>query len=68
MTIWVDIDKPRKYFKIHSKNKSRNPKFKGINQWLRDGGWFELASKDEAYELHNREYPTFAVEDLTELE
>lgn len=65
MTVWVDIDKPTKHFGIHSKNKSRNPKFKGINHLLRDGGWFELAAKADAYELHKREYPTFTVVDCT---
>ncbi|MFA9559657.1 hypothetical protein ACERII_20305 [Evansella sp. AB-rgal1] len=66
MTIWVDIDKPTNHFGIHSKNKFRNPKFKGINQLLRNCGWFELASKNEAYELQKKEYPSFKVIDRTE--
>jgi hypothetical protein len=68
MAIWVDIDKPKKHFGIHRRNKSRNPQFKGINQLLRDGGWFELTSKDEAHELQKKEYPTFTVVDRTEYE
>ncbi|PAE35437.1 hypothetical protein [Bacillus sp. 7884-1] len=66
MTIWVDIDKPTKHFGIHNENKSRNPKFKGTNKMGRDGAWFELTSKNEAFELHKREYPTFTLVDRTE--
>jgi hypothetical protein len=66
MTIWIDIDKPTKHFGIHSKNKSRNPQFKGINQLLRDGGWFKLNSKDEAYALHKKEYPNFKIVDRSD--
>lgn len=65
MTIWVDIDIPTKHFGIHNENKSRSPKFKGINQLLRDGGWFELSSKDEAIELHRREYSNYTIVDKT---
>lgn len=66
LEIWVDIDKPTKHFGIHSTNNSQNPHFKGINQMLRDGGWFELASKEEAYLLHKTEFANFKIMDYTD--
>lgn len=66
MSIWINIDMPTKHFVIHSKNNSRNPKYKGINKMLRDGGWFELSTVKEAYELHKREYPTFTLVEQTD--
>lgn len=66
MSIWIDIDKPTKHFGIHSKNNSRNPKYKGINEMLRDGGWFEMASIDEAFVLHKRDYSTYTIVDRTD--
>ncbi|WP_077210417.1 hypothetical protein [Bacillus dakarensis] len=65
MTIWIDIDIPTKHFGIHLKNNSRNPRYKGVNQLLRDGGWLEITSKEEALELHKQEYPTFTLVDRT---
>lgn len=66
MSVWIDIDIPTKHFGIHNENKSRNPKHKGINQMLRDGGWLEVKTKEEALELHRTEYPTFNLVDGTE--
>ncbi|WNS73661.1 hypothetical protein RRV45_12100 [Bacillus sp. DTU_2020_1000418_1_SI_GHA_SEK_038] len=66
MSIWIDIDKPTKHFGVHSKNKSRNPKCKGINEMLRDGGWFDVASIEEAFELHKRSYSNYTIVDRTD--
>lgn len=63
--VWINIDIPTKTFGIHYENKSRNPKYKGINQMLRDGGWFELPSHQQALELYKEEYGTYQLLDYT---
>lgn len=63
MIVWINIDIPTKVFGIYYENKSRNPKYKGINQMLRDGGWFEYESYQEAINLYKREYPSFKLLD-----
>lgn len=59
LSIWIDIDKPTKTFSIHSENRSRNPKYKGINQMFRDGGWFEVGNYDEAVDLFKEKYSDY---------
>lgn len=63
MTVWIDIDKPTKTFSIHSQNNSRNPKFKGINQILRDGGWFEKESYEASITLYKSQYSDYKLND-----
>lgn len=62
MTVWIDIDKPTKTFSIHSQNNSRNPKYKGINQMLRDGGEFEKESYKAAI-THKSQYSDYKLND-----
>ncbi|SES62146.1 hypothetical protein SAMN05216389_10188 [Oceanobacillus limi] len=66
MAVWVNIDIPTKHFGIHSENRSRTPKYKGINKLLRDGGWLKFTSKEEAYRLYKSEYPTYQLVDYIE--
>ncbi len=56
MTVWLNIDRPRKICTIHSSSSCRFLKrgetaFKGVGRLKRDGGWLNFTSLAKAEEF-----------------
>lgn len=60
MSYWVNIDKPRKFYRLHLEScpfcTSSETPYKGVNEMKRDGGWFQFESKAEARKNYTENY------------
>ncbi|MFD1851342.1 hypothetical protein [Oceanobacillus bengalensis] len=61
--IWMNIDKPTKTITTHKPNcnyiPKKEPKHKGIERELRDGGWFAIGSDEYDRQFFYNIYPEF---------
>ena len=55
LVLWLNVDKPTGVWRLHKESclfcKPIETKFKGVNKWKRQGGWFKMTSLTSAYEF-----------------